>query len=200
MKDLFLVSNMTTLIGFAGLSTIVIFIIRKILKKTDSSLNKRTLNLLFVSFMLIIIIAFDGCGLNNNTNEINENTVKSDEVKFSDYSNPVILPNIKFGNNSDKLFSSSDSTLNEIYHKLNKENNLEILLVVHTDSVGSETYNLRLSEKRALSIKSYLINKGLSEKRIKTLGLGSKNPISTNETNEGRALNRRTEIYYKNGN
>jgi outer membrane protein OmpA-like peptidoglycan-associated protein len=75
---------------------------------------------------------------------------------------------------------------------LNPELNVEIQ--GHTDNVGSERTNQRLSEKRALTVKNYLVGKGVSASRLKTVGYGEKNPIASNRTADGRAMNRRIEF------
>jgi outer membrane protein OmpA-like peptidoglycan-associated protein len=76
------------------------------------------------------------------------------------------------------------------------KNNLEtnILIVGHTDATGSENYNLRLSERRAASVRSYIISQGISPIRLSTEGRGESEAIASNESEAGRALNRRVEI------
>jgi len=63
----------------------------------------------------------------------------------------------------------------------------------YTDSTGTDEYNLTLSEKRALSVVSYLITKGISSDRLRYKGYGNTSPVGDNITSEGRKLNRRTE-------
>jgi len=73
--------------------------------------------------------------------------------------------------------------------------NLEVIIAVgHTDSVGSDAYNQKLSVRRAEAVKSYLVGKGVDEKRVYTEGKGEKQPVATNSTAAGRAQNRRVEI------
>ena len=73
--------------------------------------------------------------------------------------------------------------------------NLEVIIAVgHTDSVGSEAYNQRLSVRRAEAVKAYLVSKGIERNRIYTEGKGEKQPVADNRTAEGRAKNRRVEI------
>lgn len=73
--------------------------------------------------------------------------------------------------------------------------NLEVIIAVgHTDSVGNDAYNQKLSVKRAESVKSYLESKGIEKNRIYTEGKGEKQPVADNKTSEGRAKNRRVEI------
>ena len=73
--------------------------------------------------------------------------------------------------------------------------NLETIIATgHTDSIGTEAYNQKLSERRANSVKEYLIGKGIDPNRIYTEGKGELSPVATNKTREGRAQNRRVEI------
>ena len=73
--------------------------------------------------------------------------------------------------------------------------NLEVIIAVgHTDSVGNDAYNQKLSVRRAESVKAYLVSKGIEKNRIYTEGKGEKQPVADNKTKEGRAKNRRVEI------
>jgi outer membrane protein OmpA-like peptidoglycan-associated protein len=71
---------------------------------------------------------------------------------------------------------------------------VRILVVGHTDSIGSDAYNLKLSQRRAESVAAYLAQNGAPRQNIKTEGLGKRQPIASNATTEGRAQNRRVEI------
>ena len=73
--------------------------------------------------------------------------------------------------------------------------NLEVIIAVgHTDSVGNDAYNQKLSVKRAESVKAYLVSKGIEKNRVYTEGKGEKQPVADNKTKEGQAKNRRVEI------
>ena len=73
--------------------------------------------------------------------------------------------------------------------------NLEVIIAVgHTDSIGSDAYNQRLSVRRAEAVKAYLVTKGIERNRIYTEGKGEKQPVADNRTAEGRAKNRRVEV------
>jgi OOP family OmpA-OmpF porin len=73
--------------------------------------------------------------------------------------------------------------------------NLEVIIAVgHTDSVGSDAYNQRLSVRRSEAVKAYLVTKGIERNRVYTEGKGEKQPVADNKTAEGRAKNRRVEI------
>ena len=76
-----------------------------------------------------------------------------------------------------------------------KDINLEVIIAVgHTDSVGSDAYNQRLSVRRSEAVKAYLVSKGIEKNRVYTEGKGEKQPVADNRTAEGRAKNRRVEI------
>jgi OOP family OmpA-OmpF porin len=70
-----------------------------------------------------------------------------------------------------------------------------VVITGHTDNVGSQKYNQALSLKRAQSVKNWLVEKGIASNRMRTVGRGLKEPVASNETDAGRAENRRIEFY-----
>jgi OOP family OmpA-OmpF porin len=86
------------------------------------------------------------------------------------------------------------ATLNKIAADLNKIKLEVIIAVGNTDSVGSDAYNMALGQRRAQSVKAYLISKGVDGSRIYTESKGKSNPVASNATPEGRSKNRRTDI------
>ncbi|MDO4423223.1 MAG: OmpA family protein [Pseudomonadota bacterium] len=117
------------------------------------------------------------------------------QVVESDDSIRLIMPgNITFKTDSADINSSFYSVLNSVAKVLNKYSNSTVMVSGHTDSTGSAEYNLDLSRERANSVASYLQGQGVKSSRFEVLGLGSSNPIASNDTANGRAQNRRVEI------
>jgi OOP family OmpA-OmpF porin len=99
-----------------------------------------------------------------------------------------------FDFNKADLKPEAKAKLDDLVSKT-KEINLEVIIAVgHTDSIGGDAYNDKLSVKRAESIKTYLTSKGVEANRVYTEGKGKKQPVADNKTAEGRAKNRRVEI------
>ena len=84
--------------------------------------------------------------------------------------------------------------LDDLVGKIKGINLVVIIAVGHTDSVGSDSYNQKLSVRRSESVKAYLVSKGIEKNRVYTEGKGEKQPVADNKTAEGRAKNRRVEI------
>ena len=72
-----------------------------------------------------------------------------------------------------------------------------VIATGHTDSVGTDAYNQKLSERRAAAVKAYLVSKGIPASKITTIGKGESQPVATNKTAEGRQKNRRVDIEFK---
>ncbi|MFX3622432.1 MAG: outer membrane protein OmpA [Limnobacter sp.] len=71
-----------------------------------------------------------------------------------------------------------------------------VIAIGHTDSIGSDAYNQKLSERRAQAVKDYMVSKGVAADRIQIKGMGESQPVADNKTREGRAKNRRVEIEF----
>lgn len=101
---------------------------------------------------------------------------------------------ILFEKDSDVLLSESELYLNEVYQVMTDIPDLKVLIIGHTSSEGDDKYNLKLSSKRALSVSAYLQKQGILSDRLSTDGKGATVPMSSNETEDGRKLNRRIEF------
>ena len=84
--------------------------------------------------------------------------------------------------------------LDEVVSLLSGRPDVEVRVEGHTDATGPEAYNQGLSERRAASVRKYLVEGGIAASRLTSAGLGESRPIATNDTREGRALNRRVEL------
>ena len=92
------------------------------------------------------------------------------------------------------LKPAGKAKLDDVIAKV-KDVNLEVIIAVgHTDSVGSDAYNQKLSMRRSEAVKAYLVSKGIEKNRVYTEGKGEKQPVADNKTKDGRAKNRRVEI------
>lgn len=117
-------------------------------------------------------------------------------IDVSRQGNNLILnmpSNITFAYNSSAIQSSLRPTLNNVADILMSYPQTIVEIYGHTDSTGSDSYNLDLSDKRAASVANYLSARGVGQKII-TTGLGESQPIASNASEEGRAQNRRVEI------
>lgn len=101
---------------------------------------------------------------------------------------------ILFDFDSATLRQEGNDNLRKLVRIINRDKDTTLMIVGHTDSRGNEDYNLRLSERRAQSASTFMVSQGLASSRIKIVGRGEYEPISENETDEGRQKNRRIEV------
>jgi len=117
------------------------------------------------------------------------------EEFFSKKTDKLIMGDaVLFDVGSDILKDNAKTFLNRISDYLSSHTDIKLEISGHTDNVGSAEFNKELSEKRAVSVKNFLTSKGINEERLKTVGKGSEEPIGSNDTEDGRALNRRVEF------
>jgi outer membrane protein OmpA-like peptidoglycan-associated protein len=101
---------------------------------------------------------------------------------------------VKFNSSSNKLTNDSRQSLNDIASIMQGNPQLHLTISGYTDSTGRPAHNLSLSRQRAEVVKSYLVGKGITADRITTIGYGQLRPVADNNTEEGKALNRRVEF------
>ncbi|HEX5113412.1 MAG TPA: OmpA family protein [Saprospiraceae bacterium] len=99
-----------------------------------------------------------------------------------------------FDIDSDALKPATKDNLQKLSGTLKKYDDTDVNVLGHTDNTGTDKYNLGLSRRRASSVKTYLIDQDVAGSRLSTQGYGESDPIASNETAEGRQLNRRVEI------
>ena len=126
-----------------------------------------------------------GTVANNGCPEVTEEVQK----QLNDYARTIL-----FDTGKSSIKAESTSVMVDIIQILNEYPNAKFTVEGHTDSVGSEKLNQKLSEERANSVRNFLIDKGIAADRLTAIGYGEAKPIATNNTRAGRAQNRRVEI------
>jgi flagellar motor protein MotB/tetratricopeptide (TPR) repeat protein len=106
----------------------------------------------------------------------------------------MILKNIQFESGKHELLPESFIELDKLLAILKENPRLKVLIVGHTDNIGNDNENLLLSNQRAKIVLNYFTSKGIAVERLTSKGMGAQQPVSDNQTEEGRALNRRTEM------
>jgi len=125
--------------------------------------------------------------------QVKENTPDLDVIPV-EVGETIILNNITFEFDKSVLKSESFSELNNVVDFLNNYPSVEIELSGHTDNVGKDEYNQKLSEDRAKAVTDYLVSKGIAQNRLIARGYGEKKPIASNDSEGGREINRRVEF------
>lgn len=103
--------------------------------------------------------------------------------------------NVLFAYNQSELMPQARSELDSLMAKLQNADVASIKVIGHTDSQGSDTYNQKLSERRASSVAAYLLSQGVAPNKLTSEGRGESQPVAENDTEEGRAQNRRVELH-----
>jgi len=106
----------------------------------------------------------------------------------------IILNNIFYDTDSYELLPESRAELNKLYEFMKGSGDVKVEISGHTDNTGTPEYNKELSEKRAASVVNYLIERGISPDRLVSAGYGEERPVADNNTESGKARNRRTEL------
>jgi len=106
----------------------------------------------------------------------------------------IVLRGVNFDFNKATLTLNARTILDQVVTALTSRPDIKVEVDGHTDGKGSGPYNLKLSDRRARSVKQYLVEKGIDAGRLTTKGFGKTEPIADNSTDEGRELNRRVEL------
>jgi outer membrane protein OmpA-like peptidoglycan-associated protein len=107
---------------------------------------------------------------------------------------PVVLPNVQFYTNSANLIPTSLSDIQQLAQHLIDTPELDAIVIGHTDNVGEAQSNLKLSQRRAETVRNVLISMGVEGNRLTAIGKGDKEPKADNTNEEGRLMNRRVEV------
>ncbi len=160
-------------------------------------------------------LKWDGIGINNelvesaadyfmelSATDITGNSAKTKRIKLpidvlvmvTERGLKIRISNIEFAFDSAKLTGKAFPILNRVAEILNKYESYNVLIEGHTDDIGEEQYNLKLSEARAQSVMDYLVKKGIDKKRLSSRGMGETSPFLPNTSVENRRRNRRVEF------
>jgi len=128
--------------------------------------------------------------------EIEQNKEQQSDSIFKNpqLGSTIILNNIYFDFDKSVLLKESSEELDKLYKMLNEYPKMEIMIYGYTDNIGSDSYNIILSEKRAKAVFEYLFYKGIDFKRMNYLGMGNSNAVFDNNLKSGREKNRRVEV------
>lgn len=132
--------------------------------------------------------------LSDKVTETNTGTETLIRLKKAKAGSNLVLENVFFDTNSFELKEESKSELNRIIRFLSENPEIRVRFEGHTDSQGSRDLNTKLSDNRAKAVKNYLYQNGIEDWRMEAKGFGPDRPVDTNDTDEGRAQNRRTEM------
>ena len=130
----------------------------------------------------------------NSEDGSNQDTTKVRKTDHKTSLETISLPNVQFFSDSDQLLPSSKQDLDALANHLKENKQLQAHIVGHTDNVGETSKNQVLSLKRALAVKNYLIQNGVAASRLSAEGKGESMPRASNNSLEGRLMNRRVEV------
>ena len=116
------------------------------------------------------------------------------KVQLPPISKVILNGNTNFAFGKSTLLSSANQFLDPLVHAMKKNPTLKLKVAGYTDSIGPEEYNTELSRKRAKAVVDYFVSKGIDNSRFEVLAMGESDPVASNATREGRAMNRRVEI------
>lgn len=131
---------------------------------------------------------------NDNRTKIDTSTFNQITTEKIEINKDYTFANIVFDINSIELSDDAKKEIKSIYKFLKKMGNTKILISGHTDNIGTSDFNQELSEKRAKSVADFFVFLGFDKDAISSIGYGNTNPISSNETDEGRYRNRRVSF------
>ena len=137
---------------------------------------------------------FHSENMNISESEVNREIINDIRLKRVEVGQSIVLNNIFFDTGAAELRPESYAELGILYKLMFDNPSLKIEISGHTDNVGSAGLNQRLSERRARAVVDFLIERGIDPERLTSKGYGFERPIASNETAQGRQLNRRTEF------
>ncbi|WP_256011679.1 OmpA family protein [Desertivirga xinjiangensis] len=138
--------------------------------------------------------AFIGRNMDRQAEELKKNLPDAEVIREGEGIIVKFDSGILFDFNSATLKAKAKENVQKLVSSLNSNPQTNVLIVGHTDNLGSDAYNLSLSEKRASSVRDYATSLGISTSRLKVSGKGETEPIADNAIESGRASNRRVEV------
>ncbi|WP_280545962.1 MULTISPECIES: OmpA family protein [unclassified Halomonas] len=141
-----------------------------------------------------------GCPLDSDSDGVPDyqdqcpGTPAGAEVNALGCEEDLVLRDVNFEFDSAILTMGAEQILEDVAGKLRANQNVRVRIEGHTDSMGSEAYNQQLSQRRADSVADYLASQGVRPNRMQTTGYGESQPVASNDTDAGRAENRRVEL------
>lgn len=138
--------------------------------------------------------ALIGHQMDKQADEIQQNIPGATVERVGEGIQVTFESGLLFDFDSDVIRGDARTNLNELANSLQQYPKTQLLIVGHTDAVGSDSYNLDLSDRRADSAARYLTMRGVDRDRIATRGMGEEEPVASNDTASGRQQNRRVEV------
>lgn len=138
--------------------------------------------------------AIIGHSMDKQARELQQNIPGATVERVGEGIKVTFASGLLFGFDSAELKPDARTNLRNLAQSLDQYPDTRILIAGHTDKVGDFSYNQQLSERRARSARDYLVFQGVARARITTTGLGEDEPVASNDSDEGRALNRRVEV------
>jgi outer membrane protein OmpA-like peptidoglycan-associated protein len=135
-----------------------------------------------------------GHQMDQQAKELEQNIPGAIVERVGEGINVTFESGLLFDYDSDRIKPTAAQNLSNLAASLDKYPNSNLLIVGHTDATGTDTYNQDLSERRARSTAMYLASRGVSAGRVQTVGRGEIEPVASNDTDAGKAQNRRVEV------
>ncbi|MDH5284051.1 MAG: OmpA family protein [Gemmatimonadota bacterium] len=135
-----------------------------------------------------------GAEMDNQADELKQNIKGATVERVGEGIKVTFESGLLYDFGSEVVRPEAQANLTELARSLKKYPGSDLLIVGHTDNVGSETYNQSLSERRASAAANYLVSQGVKPTRLATRGMGELEPLESNDTDSGRRLNRRVEV------
>jgi len=140
---------------------------------------------------------FDSQNFELTDKDVNQTRFLNVELNAIQQGTTIVLNNLFFDYDSEKVQTQSETELNKIAEFLKLNSTLKVEIAGHTDNQGSDAYNKKLSLARAQTVVNKLIDRGIEKNRLTFVGYGATQPVADNDTEAGRQLNRRTELRVK---